>query len=190
MCIRDRFLIPVAMFGVPQMVHVALGTQNFSDFDPKYHIVFLFSRCLIPIYFRGCPNNFMEIQVSPDAAIGVIVAVAFQILMFFLQSYYSPSWLIPKIFLPKRHEYFISRDKVPEAKLSQDECVICMSSIRDPPNEIPNLHLNVRDQRLAKRNKSKLMQTPCGHYFHPMCLLSWMTMKMICPTCRSNLTPV
>jgi len=33
------------------------------------------------------------------------------------------------------------------------------------------------------------MKTPCGHKFHIPCLLTWMEVKMECPTCRAALPP-
>lgn len=48
------------------------------------------------------------------------------------------------------------------------ECVICMCPV-------PIVPLNAR------------MVTPCGHFFHPHCLLRWMEVKMDCPTCRRPL---
>lgn len=34
------------------------------------------------------------------------------------------------------------------------------------------------------------MKTPCNHYFHRDCLLSWTDVKLECPTCRRELPPL
>lgn len=34
------------------------------------------------------------------------------------------------------------------------------------------------------------MKTPCNHYFHKDCLVSWADVKLECPTCRAPLPPL
>jgi hypothetical protein len=51
------------------------------------------------------------------------------------------------------------------------ECVICMAAVRLLP--------------LSER-----FVTPCGHFFHPECLTSWMEVKAECPQCRGPLPPL
>jgi hypothetical protein len=51
------------------------------------------------------------------------------------------------------------------------ECVICMAGVQLLPI-------------------SERMVTPCGHFFHPDCLASWMEVKAECPTCRGPLPPL
>jgi hypothetical protein len=51
------------------------------------------------------------------------------------------------------------------------ECVICMAGVRLLP-------------------VSGRFVTPCGHFFHPECLASWMEVKAECPQCRGPLPPL
>lgn len=51
------------------------------------------------------------------------------------------------------------------------ECVICMAGVRLLP-------------------VSERFVTPCGHFFHPECLTSWMEVKAECPQCRGPLPPL
>eukprot|EP00879_Flechtneria_rotunda_P005683 GHRR01005982.1.p1 GENE.GHRR01005982.1~~GHRR01005982.1.p1 ORF type:complete len:619 (+),score=198.57 GHRR01005982.1:111-1967(+) len=51
------------------------------------------------------------------------------------------------------------------------ECLICMDGVALLPAH----------ERLL---------TPCGHFFHPECLASWMDVKAECPTCRGPLPPL
>ena len=37
--------------------------------------------------------------------------------------------------------------------------------------------------------RRRRMITPCGHFFHPQCLRTWMDVKMACPVCRRGLPP-
>jgi hypothetical protein len=48
--------------------------------------------------------------------------------------------------------------------------------------------LTKSSEKKAKPSKlKKCMVTPCGHYYHPCCLIEWMTMKLECPKCRAEL---
>ena len=63
--------------------------------------------------------------------------------------------MFPSFILPKKYEY--SR-KVDPTILSEQDCVICMSSIED----------------------DNYLITPCNHFFHVECLNRWMEEKMEC----------
>ena len=57
-------------------------------------------------------------------------------------------------------------------------------------SEIIDLEENKKNSlRLTKFNPNlkQIMQTPCNHKFHIHCLIEWMKLKMICPTCRGIL---
>ena len=45
-------------------------------------------------------------------------------------------------------------------------CVICLSEIK---------------------NKKKVIQTPCGHFFDLLCVKGWLKAKKTCPVCRLDL---
>lgn len=36
----------------------------------------------------------------------------------------------------------------------------------------------------------KIMQTPCGHKYHPYCLKKWLEIKLECPSCRKVIPSV
>lgn len=36
----------------------------------------------------------------------------------------------------------------------------------------------------------KIMQTPCGHKYHPSCLKQWLEIKLECPSCRKVIPSV
>ena len=36
----------------------------------------------------------------------------------------------------------------------------------------------------------KIMQTPCGHKYHPTCLKKWLEIKLECPSCRKVIPSV
>lgn len=40
---------------------------------------------------------------------------------------------------------------------------------------------------MKNKNKKPFMKTPCHHYFHAICLESWLNCKKDCPTCRQEI---
>lgn len=45
------------------------------------------------------------------------------------------------------------------------------------------------EEKLVKHS-TRLMKTPCNHYFHEKCLKEWMDLKLDCPFCRATLPPL
>ncbi len=41
--------------------------------------------------------------------------------------------------------------------------------------------------KFRRHTTSHYFKTPCDHEFHIDCLISWMRLKMDCPTCRREL---
>lgn len=72
--------------------------------------------------------------------------------------------------------------------IMQDECVVCMSSLCKEPNiqNSQNIQTRITLSKL-KPKLNQIMKTPCNHQFHCLCLVEWMSIKLECPTCRSNL---
>jgi len=69
-------------------------------------------------------------------------------------------------------------------------CAICICPLNEDSGiefeERVSVKPNVkRLKRLT--NGSKVMRTPCDHYFHIPCLINWMERKMECPNCRKEL---
>ncbi len=118
-----------------------------------------------------------------------------KLIIIYIQEYYGPRFFLPKRFFPNSYDYFLN---LPDTDLemcteSAEDCVICLNPLHQNPN------INVESQSLANNQhpyfqrlvvQRKIMQTPCQHKFHSVCLLQWMTIKMECPTCRNPLPPL
>ena len=133
---------------------------------PRYIVGTSITRLAVPLYFFGCPQNFMRVTPSPQVCILLVLYMAAQASCLLLQHYCGPRCFIPRRFLPLKYDY--SRPLGPNFAVANGEaerdCVICMSVV----------HANDRNR----------MATPCDHLFHSSCLLEWMEIKLECPTCR------
>ena len=134
-------------------------------------------RLALPLYFFGCPYNFLKVPYNFRICIMLVLYVALQVGLLLLQYYRGSRYFIPKFMLPEQYNYYrkLTVAQVSDMKSKVEEeggidCVICMSPVdyNDP---------------------TKRMVTPCGHFFHPECLERWLKVKMECPTCRRPLPP-
>ncbi|RLN51879.1 hypothetical protein BBJ29_007284 [Phytophthora kernoviae] len=167
-------------FWVPQIVHnVHREVRNPFDLGYLYGISAL--RLFLPLYFYGCPENFLtafpmyESKMDPHFCYVLITWMGLQVSILALQQRYGPRFFVPARFLPVKYNYE-RRINVQEMALLHSggsstcdeetsiDCVICMVE----------LDIDARDYMIA----------PCEHIFHRECLQGWMQVKMECPTCR------
>ncbi|ETP33356.1 hypothetical protein F442_18122 [Phytophthora nicotianae P10297] len=160
-------------FWVPQIVHnVHREVRNPFDLGYLYGISAL--RLFLPLYFYGCPDNFLtafpmyESKINPHFCYVLAGWMGLQVGILALQQRYGPRFFVPARFLPVKYNYE-RRINLQQLALLKDgdnsiDCVICMVE----------LDIEARDYMIA----------PCDHIFHRECLQGWMEVKMECPTCR------
>jgi len=161
------FLFLMYSFFVPQIMWNAYrGTAK--ALLPQYVLAVAVSRAFIPLYFFGCPVNFIHAEPDFTASIYLVIWISFQVMVLFLQDFLGPRFFIPNSLLPPKYDY--RRHFIPRNIEEPIDCVICMSPIE----------MQHRDY----------MVTPCDHVFHAHCLLQWLDHKLECPTCRGTLPAV
>lgn len=72
----------------------------------------------------------------------------------------------------------------------KENCPICMVNLSIDTISLQPTHLLVLRQTEYNPKLKQIMQTPCKHRFHVVCLLDWMKINMICPTCRRPLPEI
>jgi hypothetical protein len=192
------YLTVIFSFWIPQ-IYCNISRECVKPLLPSYIIGTTISRLAFPLYFYGCPNNFVHAEPSTGYAVFLFIFVSAQAIILLLQNRFGPRFFIPKNFLPKQYDYFrpiyslldeednthVVGDKQSTTVVNRItnnlnannnesahifECVICMS----PVDPVVSNH----------------MITPCNHVFHQQCLVQWMEQKLECPTCRRELPPV
>jgi hypothetical protein len=131
------------------------------------------ARLVLIFYLFAIPHEFMGGKSDFKACFWVFVYFFVQVAVVLMQN------RNPKFFLPRccrTDEYSYLRDEEFEKEQDKCECTICMTE----------LNLAGRDNGEVF-NFSKTWHTPCKHMFHEDCLKTWMSIKMECPTCRSQL---
>jgi len=159
-------------FWVPQIV-----CNVFRDTGDPLNSIFLLwtsiSRLLPPLYFYGCPKNFVTLLFAdgytfydPGFCALLAIWVFFQVSVLMVQKRIGPQSFVPARFLPPKYDY---NRRIPD-ELRDTQCAICLHTVTGVDEE----H----------------MITPCSHLFHRDCLRVWIAQKMECPTCRAQLPPI
>jgi len=107
----------------------------------------------------------------------------------FLQKWLSPCLRLDRLFFrQKQHNYFVSR--LPD---ESEECSICYESlltfIRVEDDKLA-LHLATNLKSFILKHGVNIMETPCDHSFHAVCLLNSMSHGLRCPLCKGLLPPI
>ena len=181
------FIFALYSFWVPQIV-LNIAEDHRRPLLPMYIVGTSVTRLAIPLYFWGCPNNFLHIHPLPKTVAALVGWLFVQSLILLSQYRFGPRWFIPKALLPEKYDYFrpITLDEEEENDLEAQnkdagegdalvaneprrECCICMECVL--------VHSPDR------------MVTPCGHYFHSECLLKWLDVRLECALCRRPVPP-
>lgn len=183
------FVFGLYSFWVPQII-LNIVEDHRRPLLPVYIAGTSLTRLAIPLYFWGCPHNFLHIEPQPETAVGLVGWLLTQALILLSQYKFGPRWFIPKEFLPEKYDYFravsVEDDEIvdleapvgasderaligPQSTEVRRECCICMESVA----------IHSRDR----------MVTPCNHFFHAACLERWLEVRLECALCRSPVPP-
>lgn len=182
------FIFALYSFWVPQII-LNIVEDHRRPLLPMYIVGTSVTRLAIPLYFWGCPNNFLHIHPLPKTVAALVGWLSIQSLILLSQYRFGPRWFIPKALLPEKYDYYrpITLDDDDDsddleaqnkdagegdalvAHEPRRECCICMECVL--------VHSPER------------MVTPCGHYFHSECLLKWLDVRLECALCRRPVPP-
>ena len=181
------FLFALYSFWVPQII-LNVVEDHRRPLLPLYILGTSITRLAIPMYFWGCPHNFLHIQPQPSSAIALVIWLMIQTLILLSQYKFGPRWFIPKQLLPEKYDYYrpivVEEDSAVDLERGDGtnetrplmsnsepkrECCICMESVA--------IHSRER------------MVTPCNHFFHAACLERWLEVRLECALCRSPVPP-
>lgn len=181
------FIFGLYSFWLPQII-LNVVEDHRRPLLPMYIIGTSVTRLAIPLYFWGCPKNFLHIHPLPKTVLALVGWIGLQALILLSQYKLGPRWFIPKAFLPEKYDYYrpveVEDDEEEDveaqnkdavegdalvAKEARRECCICMECVL----------VHSRDR----------MVTPCGHYFHEACLLRWLEVRLECALCRRAVPP-
>jgi len=203
-------VFPLCAWWLPQIVMSSWNDVR-PPLKPSYVAGTSLARLALPLYLLACPHNLLRSPPCYPIATALTLFVGAQAAMLIAQRRCGARCWIPARFLPPRYDYFRvvlpavlpgpDTNRAPadltaaavgtapvgilpggqtnasgggagpdEETGNSPECSICMNAI----------DIGVRRRRMV---------TPCGHFFHPPCLLKWMDVKMACPVCRRDLPP-
>jgi transmembrane E3 ubiquitin-protein ligase len=133
---RWWFTCLMSLWLLPQIIHNAIKGHP-HQMDKPYSFGLMASRLVIILYAKGCPHNLFEFRPNYQLCIGLVLIVAAQLFVYYLQEQRGPRFFVPKCFLPKKFDYFI---EIPEnielgqvssdiQALFNEDCSVCMNPL-------------------------------------------------------------
>ena len=154
------------------------------------------TRCYVPIYLFCFRFNIFFFDPSPWVWLPIGWCCA-QALVLVGQNVAGPLFFLPRSWRRSEHDWnwqptpaelasMLSQDRDEEASHQADsaspvvlgDCPICLM-----PNEW-GLATAPSSMTGHSAYKSSIVVAPCHHIFHKECLIPWMEIKQICPSCR------
>lgn len=180
------FIFALYLFWLPQII-LNIVEDHRRPLLPSYIIGTTITRLAIPLYFWGCPHNFLHIQPQPRSAIALVIWLFTQALILLSQYKFGPRWFIPKELLPEKYDYYrpITLEDEPEdVEAGAGECQPLVNDAQPEP---------LRECCICMEpvpvNSRERMVTPCNHFFHSDCLEKWLEIRLECALCRSLVPP-
>lgn len=162
------------------------------------YIGHLFPAWCMMAYLKFYPHNFTKLEPEPQ------FTYASGFLFFFgLWVKKIKEKIQQNRARKERVKYVLDAKEAPE----DGECSICMEQFipQKPENQtlqslgpvnaensqeiVAYREVNV-DELCEKKDKGKIVRTPCGHNFHLLCLKMWFKAKEACPYCRKELNDI
>lgn len=201
--LHEHQVILVFMFyscWLPQIIYNAwAGTRK--ALHPIYYCGMAITRLYFPLYYMGCPKNFLRLLMDPGVAppssiaacITLVLWTLAQISFIALQDWLGPRFFIPKKFLPAKYDYHrnVEMQRLPLTHSISTSLTSIAGESDSEVSDIENgcLHECVICYNAVELTYGTYMITPCDHLFHTECLSQWLEIKLECPVCRASLPP-
>ena len=177
------------VFSFP-LLQVILTYRRFVNrkvFSPHFHLVTWWTPLYPLMLWKGIPNEL--VNMSPDKSLAIYAGccLVFGTLFMFLQSKFGLYFYMPSDWIPGNFNLKRKVSRVPKEKL-EEVCSICYSKLKydvSAPNDMVELLEESLEDSQILPHAEEIFVTPCDHYFHVNCLLTWLTTKkQTCPLCN------
>ena len=160
-----------------------------------------FSKINIICYTKAYKNNIFELRPNYNLALFSCIIIIFETIIVCLQKYLGPQFFVPQKFRKKLYNYYRNEKEINEND-KEIECSICLEKIGNidiNSEKVKILKWNclktimvkfIEKCKKMKLNKGNIMVTPCNHFFHSICLESWLNISNKCPSCRTIIPPL
>ena len=142
-------LISSIVMWTPQILHNIIYYNNYI-YPFFYLIISSIDRLYFAFYFRAYDNNFYKIRGNRIFIQIIIIYIAFNFIILFLQMRFGPRFFLPKKYQKTSFNFYKTKEELLKIyeDLSNIECVICLSPIFSENEELkPN---NIRKEKEKK----------------------------------------
>lgn len=100
------FFVWLIFYIAPQIVHNAMRGGR-PQFYGHYLFGILTPPFIIPLYFRGCPENILSMAPNLNFCISWVLLFMVQMIIILIQSLKGSRFFIPKSCIPGYYNYYV-----------------------------------------------------------------------------------
>lgn len=130
-------LLSQSTFMLPQ-IYFNMKRAKKERFLTGYYLGYLSARCILPLYYRGCPANIFRLEPSFGLCTLWLSSYTFQLVIVFLQAQLGGRFFIPKccLFLYQDGGYRLMTTE-DSLERSSTECNICLEELSSSNVSMP-----------------------------------------------------
>lgn len=183
----------------PQIIKNLFSEYRFLERNSNM-ACFYFLVMLYAVYQHFYRNNFAFVPnnngFTERSGIEILMIAVFACWCLAAQELGNYQRLFGKLRGIQTWDYFRTLEQMKDEKgvsLTEVDCTICLGNM-DATQSCNDFTADIESEELKEYMKEvqagPVMICPCKHVYHTGCLLSWMAVKMECPSCRAKLPPL
>ena len=166
-CYFDKILIWISavFLWTPQIIHNII-TYNKYNYPLIYIVAITLDRLMIPFYFRGNNNNFLNIKTDINFLIGISGYIFLTIFILYFQVLFGPRFMLSKKYKKKEIDFYRSKVELLKEKpdSGSEECIICLCPLfcSEINNKMNNSQNDINDSN-DNKNENNIIENKSGN---------------------------
>ena len=155
-CYFDKIIILISavFLWTPQIIHNIIAYNKYN-YPLIYIVAITLDRFMIPFYFRGNNNNFLDVKTDINFIIAISGFIFLTIFILYLQLFLGPRFMLSKKYKKVEIDFYRSKAELLKEKpdSGSEECIICLCPLFS--NEINN-KMNNSQNDIDDSNDNKI----------------------------------
>ena len=169
------FWLPIFLYPIFQIHYNCFYVVRKNCYHFKTHFFSMLGQTSYLIFLRIWSGSFFGLEESHSFCTSIFLLSLFFQLFMYLQKKWGNLFFFPPSL---KAQYLLYKKSNTGPAFDGKDCSICLLSLALPV-----------EGGIEQKMLPMVIDTPCRHLFHEVCLKMWMARKMSCPVCRNKLPP-